>query len=379
MDTLDETIILSHEQLHKNNSRYWFGNYARHSKAILAQEKLLKHLKNVKTGLVKVNAADYINTLAINEKKENENVLVLTHGFGAGLGFFHRNYEGLEENLKDWTIYSIDWLGMANSSRPKFPLQNSTLTELENVKIAESFFIDSLENWRKTLNIKKFTLAGHSLGGYLSLSYCEKYPENVEKLILISPAGVGPRPTDEDLKERFRNRSWTFSLAHSIWTRGISPQSIVRRTGWLGQNLVQKYSSRRFSHLSVEELKDFHDYFLHITTQTGSGEYSLSSLLIPGAYAKFPIGERLKKLNIGVSFLYGSDDWMDYKSAVEIANGMAHKPNIVRVLQAGHHLYSDQPAAFNLALIREVKNLETFKKFKDGSGLIYVDIENNKL
>eukprot|EP00967_Tisochrysis_lutea_P084670 scaffold118492_cov19-Tisochrysis_lutea.AAC.1 len=34
-------------------------------------------------------------------------------------------------------------------------------------------------------------LVGHSLGGYLSACYALKYPEHVEHLILVCPAGVG--------------------------------------------------------------------------------------------------------------------------------------------------------------------------------------------
>ena len=45
------------------------------------------------------------------------------------------------------------------------------------------------------------------MGGYMSVAYCEKYPERVERLILISPAGV---PDDEgiDVQGRFQNASF---------------------------------------------------------------------------------------------------------------------------------------------------------------------------
>lgn len=46
----------------------------------------------------------------------------MAHGYGAGLGFYYRNYHGLSL-VNGWRIYSFDWLGMANSSRPTFPKQ----------------------------------------------------------------------------------------------------------------------------------------------------------------------------------------------------------------------------------------------------------------
>jgi cardiolipin-specific phospholipase len=56
-----------------------------------------------------------------------------------------------------------------------------------------------------------------------------------------------------------------------------------------------------------------------------------------------------------VSFVYGDEDWMDHRHAV------AHGPKIkdVRVAvvkYAGHHLYLDNPDAFNNAILNELKD-----------------------
>jgi cardiolipin-specific phospholipase len=40
------------------------------------------------------------------------------------------------------------------------------------------------------VGIKTFTLVGHSFGGYIAASYCEKYPGHVKRLVLLSPAGT---------------------------------------------------------------------------------------------------------------------------------------------------------------------------------------------
>ena len=47
--------------------------------------------------------------------------------------------------------------------------------------------MDSLEQWRESMGIDKMILLGHSLGGYLAAVYALKYPERVQKLILVSP------------------------------------------------------------------------------------------------------------------------------------------------------------------------------------------------
>jgi cardiolipin-specific phospholipase len=38
------------------------------------------------------------------------------------------------------------------------------------------------------------TLIGHSLGGYLSTAYALRYPSRVDRLVLLSPAGIPENP-----------------------------------------------------------------------------------------------------------------------------------------------------------------------------------------
>jgi cardiolipin-specific phospholipase len=52
------------------------------------------------------------------------------------------------------------------------------------------------------MKLEKMTLAGHSLGGYLSAVYALKYPDRVNKLILLSPAGVPRDPNSTTAPER---------------------------------------------------------------------------------------------------------------------------------------------------------------------------------
>ena len=65
----------------------------------------------------------------------------------------------------------------------------------------------------------------------MSVAYCEKYPERVERLILISPAGV---PDDEgiDVQGRFQNASFgtkaLIRVVSSLFHRGITPAAFLR-------------------------------------------------------------------------------------------------------------------------------------------------------
>lgn len=50
------------------------------------------------------------------------------------------------------------------------------------------------------LHIDRVTLGGISLGGWLALKYATNYPEPIEKLVLLCPAGVAPQKVSFALK-----------------------------------------------------------------------------------------------------------------------------------------------------------------------------------
>lgn len=115
--------------------------------------------------------------------------IVLIHGYGAALGFFYRNFEGLT-SIPGTKLHAIDLLGFGLSSRPTFPNINGDT--IEGVKKAEAFFNDSLEKWRIARGIEgKYVLMAHSLGGYLIGPYYLKYGKgHISKMVMISPVGV---------------------------------------------------------------------------------------------------------------------------------------------------------------------------------------------
>ncbi|KAJ7276153.1 Alpha/Beta hydrolase protein [Mycena haematopus] len=336
----------------------------------------------------------FLNTLAIkatNPAPDAPPPVVLLPGYGAGIGFFFPNIPKLAQwaGHRGSSVYAVDWLGMGRSARVPFVVKSHRKDIPGRVQEAESFFIDSLETWRKKMQLEQMTLIGHSLGGYLSTVYALKYPERVHKLILLSPAGVPRDPNETTAPEReieppAHSSSSSVELAshkkveeireeqdaarprHSrsrrlfmyLWEEGWSPFAVVRSTFFWAPMLIGKYSSRRFSGLSEEETRDMHDYIMHITLAKGSGEYCISHILAPGAHARMPLVDRIAALKIPVTFVYGDHDWMDPEGGEQsvenlrkAGNGQAHS---YIVNNAGHHVYLDNPMAVNNLIIREL-------------------------
>ena len=61
---------------------------------------------------------------------------------------------------------------------------------------AESFFVGLIEEWCKRPGLEKMPPIKHSLGAYFSAVYALRHPECVQRLILLSPAGVAHDPNN---------------------------------------------------------------------------------------------------------------------------------------------------------------------------------------
>lgn len=320
-----------------------------------------------------------------------DETLVMLHGYGAGLGFFYKNFEGLSR-VPGLKIYALDMLGMGRSSRPNFKIHAKD--HEGKIREAESWFIDALEEWRVQKKLDKFTLLGHSMGGYMAVAYALKYPGHLNKLILASPVGIPedpyavqadlPEPEDSTIANEFlqdqendiankngisnstRDNNNLFNARSKaqdkeessgtpprrplpkwltyLWDANISPFSIVRWTGPLGPRFVSGWTSRRFSHLPQTESESLHTYAYSLFRQRGSGEYALAYILAPGAFARSPLLRRIqgvgrqnipntntKETGYPIVLMYGENDWMD------IAGGFAAEQKIkeetARVLQ----------------------------------------------
>ena len=254
----------------------------------------------------------YLNTFEITPTSPARSApppTVVLHGYGAGLGFFFQNFPALGRwaGSRGASVYALDWLGMGRSARVPFTVKAKREDIDGRVREAESFFIDSLEEWREKMGLEKMTLVGHSLGGYLSVAYTLKYPTRVNKIILLSPAGVPRDPnhteapsreadpsvsgSDSDVAEpaskkrvdamrssqrsEQRKQSTGRRLFTYLGEEGWSPFQVVRSSLFWGPLLVGKYSSRRFIGLGMDDTKAMHEYILNITLAKGSGEYCI--------------------------------------------------------------------------------------------------------
>ncbi len=224
----------------------------------------------------------FLNTLTITSTQPSPTApppAILLHGYGAGLGFFFRNFHPLAQwaGQRGSAVYAVDWLGMGRSARVPFSVKTKRDDIPGRVREAESFFVDSLEQWRAKVGLEKMTLVGHSLGAYFSVAYALKYPSRVNKLVLLSPAGVPHGPNTTMPSREFTDSGDTQSLGGTaepvsaskltrirshqeaekkqesrarrlftyLWEEGWSPFQVVRASLFWGPWMIGKVSFAR--------------------------------------------------------------------------------------------------------------------------------------
>ncbi|OIP01545.1 MAG: hypothetical protein AUJ97_06920 [Bacteroidetes bacterium CG2_30_32_10] len=104
--------------------------------------------------------------------------IVLIHGFTESLTIWNKFSEALS---KKYRIIRIDLPGHGKSKcMGKFHLMED--------------MADAIDSVIKKLQIDSFMIVGHSMGGYVSLSYAEKYPEKVKGLCLFHSQAAADSP-----------------------------------------------------------------------------------------------------------------------------------------------------------------------------------------
>ncbi|HNK62666.1 MAG TPA: alpha/beta hydrolase [Anaerolineales bacterium] len=108
---------------------------------------------------------------------EGRPVVVLVHGFSVPCFIFDPTFDFLTQN--GFRVLRYDLFGRGYSDRPQTPY---------NVDL----FVRQLKDLLDALNLKSVNLLGLSMGGPISASFMDRYPDRVTRYILIDPAGARP-------------------------------------------------------------------------------------------------------------------------------------------------------------------------------------------
>ncbi|XP_044747240.1 (Lyso)-N-acylphosphatidylethanolamine lipase-like isoform X2 [Coccinella septempunctata] len=318
-------------------------------KLVKAEMKMLSTLKTPhKTFYVPIKLPSGSNekvwTISFNTESKNTPI-VLIHGFAAGSCFWLLNFDALAKNRP---VYALDIIGFGRSSRPEFE---------ENGIGAEKQIVDSIEEWRKEMNLEKFVLVGHSMGGYICTAYTLDYPDRVEHLVLCDPWGFSDRKAYPNIQIK--------ALCY-LYSK-ISPLEFLRMLGKLGpwwirqtcDDIVDNYSS------VLEDRTIMSNYIYHCNAQNPTGERAFTTMVKKIGRARNPMIRRVNKLreDLPVTILYGKNTWMDKEMGKRIQDMRPNTIDVRYIDNAGHHIYSERAELFN-EIVNNVSDSVDQKKNK---------------
>jgi pimeloyl-ACP methyl ester carboxylesterase len=108
------------------------------------------------------------------EGEEAPPTIIFVHGYCGAAANFLPLFPFLAPSAR---CVAVDLPGCAGSAKP-------------GLDYDVPFFVGFLESFRRRLGLESFVLVGHSMGGQIAAHYTRRFPETVQKLVLVAPDGL---------------------------------------------------------------------------------------------------------------------------------------------------------------------------------------------
>lgn len=188
---------------------------------------------------------------------------------------------------------------------------------------------DVLHEMLKSLEIERVTMVGHSMGGYVALAFCARYPEQLDGVVLLSST---PNPDTEAKRENRRREIALVRAGKKDALARVAPEA-----GFAEQN-------RRRLRSYIDDLTEC----VHITEDDGI------VALLGGMMERVDQNEMLRKSAVPQLFILGKKDgYIPVEVAEEI---VANHPQaqVAWLEESGHMGFIEEPEACAEALLKFV-------------------------
>jgi pimeloyl-ACP methyl ester carboxylesterase len=120
-----------------------------------------------------------VNNVRVRYRSAGERgpVVLLLHGIGRTLEDWSENMLALGRSHR---VFAPDFPGCGFSDKPNLPYTTP-------------FLAGFVRDFLRALNLERVTLIGNSMGGSISLEFSAQFPELLEGLVLVAPAGMGQK------------------------------------------------------------------------------------------------------------------------------------------------------------------------------------------
>ncbi len=261
---------------------------------------------------------DGIKLAYIDEGKGSETILMI-HGLGSYLPAWKKNVVELSKTAR---VIAIDLPGYGKSSKAP---HNGMMT----------FYAGVVADLIQTLQLGPVNLAGHSMGGQISMVLALEKPELVKRLILVDPAGFE-----------------AFHAGQKNWFKDVMTPNLVRLTTVdaietnLASNFFRMPDDARFmieDRIAMRDASDFEPYCLAVAR-------SVQGMVEEAVLAKLP------EIKVPTLIFFGENDMLIpnrylnpgfTRKIAETGAGLISGSKLIMVPRCGHFMMFEKPEIFN--------------------------------
>jgi 2-hydroxy-6-oxonona-2,4-dienedioate hydrolase len=236
-------------------------------------------------------------------------ILILLHGIGASA---ERWSSVIPTLSRDYRVIAPDIIGFGYSDKPA-------------VEYTMDFFVDFFKLFLDNLGISKASIIGSSLGGHIASEFAIRFNHMVEKLVLVSPAGM-MRKSSPTLDRYFMAALYP---EHQRVYEAFS--EMVYDSNTINQEILMDFINR----MSLPNAK-----------------YAFMSTLLGIRYAPDLRG-RLSSITAPTLLMWGENDTtIPLAEYAHQYNGIPNMEELVVIKKCGHIAPIEKPATFNRILLR---------------------------
>jgi pimeloyl-ACP methyl ester carboxylesterase len=259
-------------------------------------------------------AGTQVNTIDMGEGP----AIVFVHGLS---GSWPNWLEQLPVFAKDHRAIAMDLPGFGHSPMPHDHITISAYGRI-------------LDGLLEALGVDAATVVGNSMGGFVSAELAIAFPQRVERLVLVSAAGISTyRHRDVERIEPYLRRVASIVAVYTGWTAARSDW-IARRRGLrnITLGLVTRHPSRLPAALVAEQLR-------------GAGKPGFMQAL--RANIDYPVTERLPEIACPTLIVWGDEDKIIPVGDASVFEELIPNSSKVIFEGTGHMAMLERPAAFN--------------------------------
>jgi len=266
-------------------------------------------------------------SIAYIDAGQGSKTIILVHGLASNAGFWRY---AIAELSKEYRVIAVDLPGYGKSQKEPYPY-------------TISFYAEQIKRLADELKLDKFILAGHSMGGQISIMFSLKYPERLEKLVLASPAGVEE-----------------FEKGEGDWLRSVMTKTGVKNTT---EDAVRKNLAMNF-YLWDDKWEWMVEERVRMAKAKDFDAFSYAVVRSVNAMLDEPTFDKIKDISIPTLIIYGKYDglipnpYLNPGFTADVFKWGAEQNPLIQlheIDEAGHMLQIEKPIEFSNAVKEFVK------------------------